>query len=156
MEPSPSHIRCRKSPVLPFLGCSVLPRKTSKFTKDFFACRKHKNPGEAREKMPILAKEFLARNQPRKSLRAKGTLISEPRFSTPCEMRFFPTRERENGLFKEKTSTKAVSPFSRGKNRISQGVENWGSLISVPLALRDPNDRGKEGQGSDFRGASAK
>ena len=32
------------------------------------------------------------------SLRAKGTLISEPRFSTPCEMRFFPTREREKGL----------------------------------------------------------
>ena len=50
------------------------------------------------------------------ALRAKGTLISEPRFSTPCEMRFFP-REK-------------------GKNRISQGVENRGSLISVPLALR--------------------
>ena len=31
---------------------------------------------------------------------------------------------------------KAVFPFSRGKNRISQGVENRGSLISVPLALR--------------------
>ena len=30
---------------------------------------------------------------------------------------------------------KAVFPFSRGKNRISQGVENRGSLI-VPLALR--------------------
>ena len=28
------------------------------------------------------------------SLRAKGTLISEPRISTPCEMRFFP---REKG-----------------------------------------------------------
>ena len=48
----------------------------------------------------------------------------------------FPTRERENGLFREKPSTKAVFPFSRGKNRISQGVENRGSLISVPLALR--------------------
>ena len=33
-------------------------------------------------------------------------------------------------------SKKAVLPFSRGKNRISQGVENRGSLISVPLALR--------------------
>ena len=31
--------------------------------------------------------------------------------------------------------TKAVFPFSRGKNRISQGVDNRGSLISVPLAL---------------------
>ena len=30
----------------------------------------------------------------------------------------------------------AVFPFSRGKNRISQGVENRGSLISVSLALR--------------------
>ena len=30
----------------------------------------------------------------------------------------------------------AIFPFSRGKNRISQGVENRGSLISVPLALR--------------------
>ena len=26
-------------------------------------------------------------------------------------------------------------PFSRGKNRISQGVENRSSLISAPLAL---------------------
>ena len=33
----------------------------------------------------------------------------------------------ENGLF----------PVSRGKNRMSQGVENQGSLISVPLALRE-------------------
>ena len=50
------------------------------------------------------------------TLRAKGTLISEPRFSPPCEMRFFP-REK-------------------GKNRISQGGEHRGSLNSVPLALR--------------------
>ena len=49
----------------------------------------------------------------------------------------FPTREEENGLFKGKPSTKAVFPFSRGKNRISQGVENRGPLVSVPLALRD-------------------
>ena len=48
----------------------------------------------------------------------------------------FPTRERETGLFGEKPSTKAIFPFSRGKNRIWQGVENRGSLISVPLALR--------------------
>ena len=71
------------------------------------------------------------------SLRAKGTLISEPRFSTPCEMRFFP-REKGKTAFVEGFSLKrAVFPFSRGKNRISQGVENRGSLISVPLALRD-------------------
>ena len=29
------------------------------------------------------------------ALRAKGTLISEPRSSTPCEMRFFPREEGE-------------------------------------------------------------
>ena len=29
-----------------------------------------------------------------------------------------------------------IFPVSRGKNRISQGVEDWGSLISVPYALR--------------------
>ena len=74
----------------------------------------------------------------RLSLRAKGTLISEPLFSTPCEMRFFSTRERENGLFKEKRSAKNHFPFLawEKKKRISQGVENRGSLISVPLALR--------------------
>ena len=71
------------------------------------------------------------------TMRAKGTLISEPRFFYPLRDAIFPTRERENGLFKENPSTKAVFPFSRGKNRISQGVENRGSLISVPLALRE-------------------
>ena len=45
------------------------------------------------------------------TLRAKGTLISEPRFSTRCEMRFFPREKGENGLLKEKPSTKAVFPF---------------------------------------------
>ena len=69
-------------------------------------------------------------------MRAKGALISEPRFSTPCEMRFFPREKGENGLFRDKPSTKAIFPFSRGKNRISQGVENRGSLISAALDLR--------------------
>ena len=46
-------------------------------------------------------------------------------------------RERENGLCRAFFFEKAVFPFSRGKNRISQGLENRGSLISVPLALRD-------------------
>ena len=70
------------------------------------------------------------------SLRAKGTLISEPRFSTPCEMRFFPRDRGKMAFFKEEPSKKAIFPISRAKNRISQGVENRGSLISVPLALR--------------------
>ena len=52
-------------------------------------------------------------------------------------MRFFPREKGKTAFFKEKPSTKAFFPFSRGKNHISQGVENRGSLISVPLALRD-------------------
>ena len=70
------------------------------------------------------------------TLRAKGTLISGPPIFYPLRDAILPTRERENGLFNEKPSTKAIFPFSRGKNRISRGVENRGSLISVPLALR--------------------
>ena len=70
------------------------------------------------------------------SLRAKCALISEPRLSTLCEMRFFP-REKGKMAFVEGFSLKkAVFPFLRGKNRISQGIENRGSLISAPLALR--------------------
>ena len=74
---------------------------------------------------------------PLKTLRAKGTLFSEPRFSSPLRDAIFHTRDRENDLFKEKPSKRAIFPFSRGKNRTSQGVENRGSLISVPLALRE-------------------
>ena len=68
----------------------------------------------------------------------KGTLISEPRFSTPCEMPPFFRREKGKTAFVEENVflEKAVFPFSRGKHGISQGVENRGSLISVPLALR--------------------
>ena len=51
-------------------------------------------------------------------------------------MRFFP-REKGKTDFVEGFSLKmALFPFSRGENRISQRVENRGSLISVPLALR--------------------
>ena len=69
------------------------------------------------------------------TLRAKGTLISEPRFSTPCEMRFLP-REKGKMAFVEGFSLKRPFSLSRvGKSHL-QGVENRGSLISVPLALR--------------------
>ena len=50
-------------------------------------------------------------------------------------LRFFHARKGKRP-FKEKPSTKAIFPFSRGENRISQGVENRGSLISMPCALR--------------------
>ena len=71
-----------------------------------------------------------------KRMRAKGTLISEPRFSTPCDMRFFPCDTGKmaflEGLFLEN----GLVPVSHGKNRMSQGVEHRVSLISVPLTLR--------------------
>ena len=51
-------------------------------------------------------------------------------------MRFFPREKGEMAFVEGFFFEKAVSPFSRGKNRISQGVEDRGSLISVPLALR--------------------
>ena len=54
-----------------------------------------------------------ASNLARNSLRAKGTLLSEPRFSMPCEMRIFPTRERENGLFSKKNPWKRPFSLSR-------------------------------------------
>ena len=55
----------------------------------------------------------------------------------PLRDAIFPTRKKENGLCRGFFLKRAIFPFSRGKNRISQGVDNRGSLISVPLALRD-------------------
>ena len=69
------------------------------------------------------------------SLRAKGALISEPQFSTPFEMQFFP-REKGKTAFSKKNPRQMPFSLSRVGNRISQGVENRGSLISAPLALR--------------------
>ena len=46
------------------------------------------------------------------SLRAKGTLISEPWFSTPCETRFFP-REKGKMTIVEGFSLKRPFPLSR-------------------------------------------
>ena len=44
----------------------------------------------------------------------------------------------------------AIFPVSRGKNHISQGVEDWGSLISVPLALRELNANASPGPEGGF------
>ena len=46
------------------------------------------------------------------TLRARGTLISEPRFSTPCEMRFFP-REKGKMAFVKGFSLKRPFSLSR-------------------------------------------
>ena len=51
-------------------------------------------------------------------------------------MRFFPREKGKMAFVNRFFFEKAVFPLSRGKNRIPQGVENRGSLISVPLALR--------------------
>ena len=51
---------------VPFLGHFVLPRKTSKFTKNFLSLPSAQKPWK-NEKTPILARKFLANNQPRKS-----------------------------------------------------------------------------------------
>ena len=87
--------------------------------------------GVLQYKLEVYCDTFL-----RGTLRAKGTLISEPRFSTPCETRFFP-REKGKTAFSKKNPRQRPFSLSRvGKNRISQGVEDRGSLISAPLALR--------------------
>ena len=46
------------------------------------------------------------------SLRAKGTLISEPLFSTPCEMRFF-VREKGKTAFSKKSPQQRPFSLSR-------------------------------------------
>ena len=57
-------------------------------------------------------------------------------------MRFFPRDrgggkgKRENSHFQADPRKMANFPMSRGKNRMPQGVENRGSLFSVPLAFR--------------------
>ena len=64
------------------------------------------------------------------TLRAKGTLISEPRFSTPCEMRFSPC-EKGKMPFVEDFSLKR--PFSL--SRVGKIASRRGWKIGA-LALR--------------------
>ena len=55
------------------------------------------------------------------TLRAKGTLISEPRFSTSCEMQFFP-REKEETAFSKKNPRQWSFSLSRvGKTASRRG-----------------------------------
>ena len=64
----------------------------------------------------------------------EGLRLVSPIFY-PLRYAIFPTRYRENGHFEVLPLRVAIFPVSRGKNRILQGVENRGSLITVPLAL---------------------
>ena len=61
--------------------------------------------------------------------------LSEPRFSTPCEMRFF-LREKGKTAFVECFSLKRPFSLSWEKSHLAGGRKSGGSLISVPLALR--------------------
>ena len=47
--------------------------------------------------------------------RAKGTLISEPRFSTPCEMRFFPREKGKKASSKKNPRQRSFSLSRVGK-----------------------------------------
>ena len=70
------------------------------------------------------------------SLRSQGALISEPRFSAPCDMRFFP-RDVGKRPFSRKNSRQRPFPFiAWEKSRHRAGVEIRGSLSSAALALR--------------------
>ena len=52
-------------------------------------------------------------------------------------MRFFPREKGKTAFSKKKPRQRPFSLSRVGKIAISQGVENRGSLISVPLALRE-------------------
>ena len=68
----------------------------------------------------IITKENVPRNYVVITLRAKGTLISEPRFSTTCEMRFFP-RDKGQKAFVEGSSMKRPFSLSRVGKMASRG-----------------------------------
>ena len=61
----------KEKPVLPFLGCSVLPRKNSKITKDFLSLPNAQKPWKNMRKHPFYFRKFLAQNQPRKSKQSR-------------------------------------------------------------------------------------
>ena len=64
-------------PSFPWLFCST-KEKPPKLPRIFCPCRTHNNPG-MQEKAPILARKFLAKNQPRKSKQSrKGRSGNEP------------------------------------------------------------------------------
>ena len=55
------------------------------------------------------------------ALRAKGTLISEPRFSTPCEMRFFPREKGKTAFQRESLDKRPLSLSRVGKSHLAGG-----------------------------------
>ena len=57
------------------------------------------------------------------TLRAKGTLISEPRFSNPCEMRFFPREKGKIWPLSRVFPWKGRFPFLAWKNASRRGYK---------------------------------
>ena len=70
------------------------------------------------------------------SLKAKGTLISESRFSTPCDMRFCSHAIKGMAFCEGFCLTIAFSVYRVGKLRVARGRKS-GLTFSVPLAPRD-------------------
>ena len=63
-------------------------------------------------------------------------IISEPRFSTPCDMRFHLRGDKGKMVsFSGDSLQYGPFPLSGGYDRMLQRVEHRGSLISAPLAL---------------------
>ena len=55
------------------------------------------------------------------NLEAKGTLISEPRFSTPCDMRFFPRDKGKVAFFEGFSLKMAFSLYHFAKIACRRG-----------------------------------
>ena len=111
-EGSPVKHRKRRS----CRGTSLQVRKSSGTSREASVLWRwcaHQVNRDSQEELACQGRRPLRAIGRRQTLRAKGTLISEPRFSTPCEMRFFPTRERENGLSRVGFSLKRLFPLSR-------------------------------------------
>ena len=52
---------------------------------------------------------------------ARGTLISQPQFSTPCDMQFFPRDTGKMGFFEGLYLKMAFSPYRMGKIACRKG-----------------------------------
>ena len=62
--------------------------------------------------------------------------LSDPDLLPPATYDFSHAIQGEGHCQEKPIAKEAIFPLSRGRNRMPQGVENRGSLISVPLALR--------------------
>ena len=101
------------------------------------------------------------------TLRAKDTLISEPRFSTPCDMRFCP-RDTGKRPLQGKSPRKGHFPFiARGKSHVAGQQTRiypypmvwplprpWSeTMVSIPLlSTENPRNKGFSGSGAPILG----